>query len=547
MKKIVFCLIASMSVSYFFQSAGWAESKSLLLAAHDKQSADERAKLGHHLLVGLGVRMDPAGGLHIIKEAVERQSVFGKFLLAKEYFLGTNIPQNLETAKSLVQEIRKELLARAEADDAFAQYCLAFIYHTGMSGSKDMSQAINWYTRAANLGDPSAQNNLGGLVYGRNAPGSSEEAFKWFKKAADQGLAIAYTNLGDCYLYGRGVEENQALAKEWYQKALAQGLLKAEEKIQLTDSLIKHVEATVQEQVQYDWQGFFPPNQASAVSQFKLNGHCETSDPNCPVLITASHEKTSVSVRASHIKDLILSPRDTNESFDYLTIQVNDPGNWVVRIRNREDIYWQQNGKGSQLLTWKGYVPKEIDQIKNKGALQNTLCILDSPRFCVKDNWYHLELISETRGLKHVWLGVDNMPPVTRNLKTTETQLSGKTVTRLQFEIIDPVVYWGQDANAGIAAGLPDQLEHSELKISSAPGQLGRALPHTLTEHIELGHRFYRIEIDLPGSWRENEIHVQVLDAVGNEASYLLSGCNRFNENCDMNQPAIDEFGNWLD
>ena len=50
-----------------------------------------------------------------------------------------------------------------------------------------------------------------------------EEAVKWFRKAAEQGNPQAQYTLGMMYQKGRGVAQNQSEAQKWYQKAAGQG------------------------------------------------------------------------------------------------------------------------------------------------------------------------------------------------------------------------------------------------------------------------------------------------------------------------------------
>jgi uncharacterized protein len=45
------------------------------------------------------------------------------------------------------------------------------------------------------------------------------EALKWYRKAAEQGNPDAEVELGRCYEDGRGVEQDYALAAQWYRKA----------------------------------------------------------------------------------------------------------------------------------------------------------------------------------------------------------------------------------------------------------------------------------------------------------------------------------------
>lgn len=49
------------------------------------------------------------------------------------------------------------------------------------------------------------------------------EAVKWYSKAAEQGDAYAQFNLGVKYYKGEGVKRNPSKAKEWFRKACDNG------------------------------------------------------------------------------------------------------------------------------------------------------------------------------------------------------------------------------------------------------------------------------------------------------------------------------------
>ena len=49
------------------------------------------------------------------------------------------------------------------------------------------------------------------------------EAVKWYRKAAEQGVALAQTDLGNCYLNGIGVSKDGTEAMKWFRTAADQG------------------------------------------------------------------------------------------------------------------------------------------------------------------------------------------------------------------------------------------------------------------------------------------------------------------------------------
>lgn len=65
--------------------------------------------------------------------------------------------------------------------------------------------AMTWYTKAATLGFPEAQCDLGHLYYqGKGTPVNYSEAIKWLRKATEQGEKLAPKTL--CKIYRKGIE-----------------------------------------------------------------------------------------------------------------------------------------------------------------------------------------------------------------------------------------------------------------------------------------------------------------------------------------------------
>ena len=94
--------------------------------------------------------------------------------------------------------------------------------------------------KAAEAGDPEAQNRLGDNYYFGHGVGQDDDlAFVWYRKAAKQGNAVAQGNLGFMYEDGRGVEKDGAQAAAWYRKAAEQGDEVARKRIEAIAELAK--------------------------------------------------------------------------------------------------------------------------------------------------------------------------------------------------------------------------------------------------------------------------------------------------------------------
>ena len=85
-----------------------------------------------------------------------------------------------------------ELVKKAEAGDAKAQFNLGVCYANGNGVAKDEKEAVKWYTKSAEQGNATAQYNLGVCNYNGIGVGKDEkEAVKWYTKSAEQGDAAA--------------------------------------------------------------------------------------------------------------------------------------------------------------------------------------------------------------------------------------------------------------------------------------------------------------------------------------------------------------------
>ena len=92
-------------------------------------------------------------------------------------------------------------------------------------GATLLASSFEYIKRAAEQGEPTAQDNLGVMYYnGQGVCQDYEKARQWFEKAAKQGLAAAQFNLGTMYDNGYGVQQNLTIAKELFGKACYNGL-----------------------------------------------------------------------------------------------------------------------------------------------------------------------------------------------------------------------------------------------------------------------------------------------------------------------------------
>ena len=80
-----------------------------------------------------------------------------------------------------------DLLQRAKAGDAEAQFTLGYVYSNGAGVAKDRAEAIKWYRQAADQDFLGAYWYLGWMYCTEGAEQDLAEAEKWFRKAAEKG------------------------------------------------------------------------------------------------------------------------------------------------------------------------------------------------------------------------------------------------------------------------------------------------------------------------------------------------------------------------
>ena len=104
-----------------------------------------------------------------------------------------------------------------------AQYAHGFFYEHSRGANKALTQAAEWYRKAAEGNYAPAQLRLGELAEeGMGIRQDLQEAAQWYEKAARQGNAEAQRQIGLCYLYGRGVAQDDQSAFKWFEQSARQ-------------------------------------------------------------------------------------------------------------------------------------------------------------------------------------------------------------------------------------------------------------------------------------------------------------------------------------
>jgi hypothetical protein len=116
------------------------------------------------------------------------------------------------------------LVASAENGDAAAQVELGIFYYNGRSDNHrpDYAEALKWFQRAADQGNPKAQDRIALMYYyGQGVPQDYAQAAHWYQLAAQGGDYHARLQLSDMYQRGIGVPRDASESRKWSKLATA--------------------------------------------------------------------------------------------------------------------------------------------------------------------------------------------------------------------------------------------------------------------------------------------------------------------------------------
>ena len=135
-------------------------------------------------------------------------------------------PQDIEARiRALTPEDTRDLLLKAQAGDAAAQYMLGRAYKRGYGVARSDGEGINWLRQAAAQSYAPAEMQLANIYFQGDGVAKDEtEGMKWLKKAAQHGDSMAQFTLG----YSLELGGNASEAASWYRKAAEQGLALAQ-------------------------------------------------------------------------------------------------------------------------------------------------------------------------------------------------------------------------------------------------------------------------------------------------------------------------------
>ena len=110
-----------------------------------------------------------------------------------------------------------ELVRRANANDAWAQFELGSRFNYGRNAPKNNTEALSWLRRAAKNGQRDAQRLLAVKLYnGYDVAVDHDEALLWAQRLAESGDAPGQLMLGNMYANGEGSPRDLVRAYMWY-------------------------------------------------------------------------------------------------------------------------------------------------------------------------------------------------------------------------------------------------------------------------------------------------------------------------------------------
>ena len=165
------------------------------------------------------VRKDHAEAIRLYMPCADKGDKDAQNTIGFMYLMGKGVPKDHELALKLLK-------ASAEAGCAKAAYRLGYMYDTGQGDSEqDLDEAVVWYRRGADLGDPEAQYQLAGILSMKDSKYYNvTKSNEYLTKAAEQGQIEAAHQLGLMYAYGsNGVRRNVDKAKKFLIKSCEGG------------------------------------------------------------------------------------------------------------------------------------------------------------------------------------------------------------------------------------------------------------------------------------------------------------------------------------
>lgn len=154
----------------------------------DKDNPYAKINMGYLYLNGQDVAQDREIASALFQEAIDAdctEGYVGKASMAEE-------DGDYATA---MEYYNKALKGKEQVFCAFAMQGIACLYQDGNGVEQDYAKAIEWYEKAAELGNATALNNIGYMYqYGEGVDSDYEKALEYYDKATKMGSEQARNN-----------------------------------------------------------------------------------------------------------------------------------------------------------------------------------------------------------------------------------------------------------------------------------------------------------------------------------------------------------------
>ncbi|MEO7318553.1 MAG: hypothetical protein ABIZ56_06165 [Chthoniobacteraceae bacterium] len=197
--------------------ASTAEAARWFQQAADASYPPGMVNLGMLLIKGAeGVPADPDKGQFLIRSAAEEGFAPAQVAMGKQ--AEKNGQDGGEPA-----EARAWFEKAAAQENADGLLAMARFHDLGIAGPRDPAKGFEACRRAARAGSALAMNEVGVRYQkGQGVAAEPTNAIGWFTVAAQRGLPAAQVNLGNCFEIGNGVLQDLSLAGTHYAAAAKQ-------------------------------------------------------------------------------------------------------------------------------------------------------------------------------------------------------------------------------------------------------------------------------------------------------------------------------------
>lgn len=172
--------------------------------------------LAYLYVTGFGTDKDLEQAAHWYSLAAAQGNPNGEYSLGICYLHGEGVEQNLALARKWISS------ALAHGDGGRSANAMGLTYETG--SEKDLNQAFNWYSKAAEMGYSEAQYNVCRLAaQGLVSPDDYAGAIKWCSTLAENGNPWGEYGMARICEQGVGMPPDLEKAADWYKKSAEQG------------------------------------------------------------------------------------------------------------------------------------------------------------------------------------------------------------------------------------------------------------------------------------------------------------------------------------